>query len=415
MPARSLSARFVGLLLTCLAFPSPAQESPPSESVSTMPVMQPSGRDFELRVPVGMDTEAPAGMDLTGGLSEALPEDTGSAPGEGEWVFVPIPFKNALLGAGFQFVAGRLYKPADKPQQKQASMLGVGGMLAEGGSWGAAAGDRRYWGRQAEIRTTLAAGAGEIFYPILAINPDLINLRIPVSQQFRGGVVKFGYEAREHLWLSAGFKVATTDIRAKGIEIGDEWRQVALEPRISVDLALFTLSAEWDSRTDQFYPRNGALVSLTSDLSDTAWGADRDYGVHELSYNGYRAMGEHHTFAWRLAGKFATGRPPFFALPWYGSGVDLRGYTPGTYIGKTLAAAQAEWRWQATQRIGLVAFGGVGGVWGDVPVFEQDDFLPAGGLGLRYRLTEKFRVNFRIDYAWGKDDEVLLISVGEAF
>jgi len=228
-------------------------------------------------------------------------------------------------------------------------------------------------------------------------------------------VVKFGYEAREHLWLSAGFKVATTDIRAKGIEIGDEWRQVALEPRISVDLALFTLSAEWDSRTDQFYPRNGALVSLTSDLSDTAWGADRDYGVHELSYNGYRAMGEHHTFAWRLAGKFATGRPPFFALPWYGSGVDLRGYTPGTYIGKTLAAAQVEWRWQATQRIGLVAFGGVGGVWGDVPIFEQDDFLPAGGLGLRYRLTEKFRVNFRIDYALGKDDEVLLISVGEAF
>jgi hemolysin activation/secretion protein len=95
--------------------------------------------------------------------------------------------------------------------------------------------------------------------------------------------------------------------------------------------------------------------------------------------------------------------------------VDLRGYAPGTYIGRSLAAAQAEWRWQATQRIGLVAFGGVGGVWGDVPIFEQDDFLPAGGVGLRWRLTEKFRVNFRIDYAWGKDDEVLLISVGEAF
>lgn len=41
--------------------------------------------------------------------------------------------------------------------------------------------------------------------------------------------------------------------------------------------------------------------------------------------------------------------------------------------------------------------------------------LQAVGLGLRWRLTEKFRVNFRVDYAWGKDDDVLLISVGEAF
>jgi hypothetical protein len=415
MPARLLSALLVGLLLTCLPLPSPAQGSRPSESVSTMPVMQPSGGDFDVRIPAGMDTLAPAGMDLTGGLSETLPGDVGPGPGEGEWVFVPIPFKNALLGAGLQFAAGRLYKPADKPEQKQASMFGVGGMFAEGGSWGAAAGDRRYWGRQSVLRTTLAAGAGEVFYPILVVGPNPVEVSIPVSQKFSGGVVKFGYEAREHLWLSAGFKAATTDIRAKGIEIGDDLRQLGLQPRVSVDLALVSLSAEWDSRSDQFYPRGGMLVSLKSDLSDTGWGADSDYGVHELSYNGYRAVGEHHTLAWRLAGKVTTGRPPFFSLPWYGSGVDLRGYTPGTYIGKSLAAAQAEWRWQATQRIGLVAFGGVGGVWGDVSIFEQDDFLPAGGVGLRWRLTEKFRVNFRIDYAWGKDDEVLLISVGEAF
>jgi outer membrane protein assembly factor BamA len=288
-------------------------------------------------------------------------------------------------------------------------------MYAEGGSWAAVAGDRRFWGAQSDVRSTLAGGAGEVFYPILVIAPSLVNLRIPVSQQFTGGLVKLGYEAREHLWLNAGFKFARTEIRATGIEITEEGRNLALAPEISIDLAMLDLSAEWDSRSDQFYPRDGSLVSLDVGLSNEAWGADRDYTVYEISYDGYRALGESHTLAWRLAGKTVTGDPPFFALAWYGSGVDLRGYTPGTYIGKSLAAAQAEWRWQATKRIGLVAFGGVGGVWGDVPFFEQDDFLPAGGVGLRWRLTEKFRVNFRIDYAWGKDDEVLLISVGEAF
>jgi len=110
-----------------------------------------------------------------------------------------------------------------------------------------------------------------------------------------------------------------------------------------------------------------------------------------------------------------SGDPPFFAYPWYGSGVDLRGYTPGVYVGKSLLAAQAEWRWQATRKLGLVAFAGGGGVYGKVAPFKQDDWLPAGGLGLRWRVADKYRVNFRIDYAWAKGDETLIVSVGEAF
>jgi len=404
--------------LACAFGVLPAQAQQKPESVTPVQAISPGGRDIEIKVPVGLDSRAPAGADLASGLENTFPTgggEEGPEAGQGEWVFVPIPFKSALLGAGLQFGAGRLYKPADKPQQKQTSMFGVGGMWAEGGSWAAAAGDRRYWGRDADIRSTVAGGVGEVFYPVIVVSPNLFNLKIPVSQQFTGGLVKLGYEARENLWLNAGFKFAATEIRATGIEITDDNRKVGLEPRLTIDLAVLSLSAEWDTRSDQFYPRDGSLISADIGHADTAYGSDSNYTVYELSYDGYHAFGERHTLAWRLAGKTVSGDPPFFALPWYGSGVDLRGYTPGTYIGKSLAAAQAEWRWQATKRIGLVAFGGVGGVWGDVPVFEQDDFLPAGGVGLRWRLTEKFRVNFRIDYARGKDDEVLLISVGEAF
>ena len=406
------------IVLACgpCALPARAQQKP--ESVTPVQAVNPVQGNIAIKVPVGLDAKTPPGADLTSGFADAFPSgkgEEGPAAGDGEWVFVPIPFKNALLGAGLQFGAGRLYKPADWPAQKQTSMFGIGGMYAEGGSWAGVLGDRRYWGEQSKIRSTLVGGAGEVFYPVIVVSPSLVNLKIPVSQQFTGGMAKLGYEARENLWLNAGFKFATTEIHATGIEISDDNRQVALEPRITIDLAILSLSAEWDTRSDQFYPRQGSLVSADVGHANSAYGSDSNYTVYELSYNGYQPIGQHHTLAWRLAGKYAAGNPPFFALPWYGSGVDLRGYTPGTYIGKSLAAAQAEWRWQATKRIGLVAFGGVGGVWGDVPVFEQDDFLPAGGVGLRWRLTEKFRVNFRIDYAWGKDDEVLLISVGEAF
>jgi len=404
------------VLLASAAPPASGEEQP--ESASPLQAIDPLVSDIQIRIPVGLHAKAPPGADLTGGFTETFPSaggDDGPEAGHGEWVFVPIPFKNALLGAGLQFGAGRLYKPADRPAQKQTSLFGVGGMWAEGGSWAAAAGDRRYWGAEAGIRSTLVGGAGEVFYPIVVINPNLLNLKIPISQEFHGGIIKLGYEARENLWLNAGFKYAATDIRATGIEVSDQNRKVGLEPSLTIDVAILSLSAEWDTRSDQFYPRDGSLVGLDVGLSNSAFGSDSNYIVYDLSYNGYQAFGERHTLAWRLAAKYVTGDPPFFALPWYGSGVDLRGYTPGIYIGKSLAAAQAEWRWQATKRIGLVAFGGLGGVWGDIPVFEQDDFLPAAGAGLRWRLTEKFRVNFRIDYAWGKDDEVLLISVGEAF
>jgi hypothetical protein len=48
-------------------------------------------------------------------------------------------------------------------------------------------------------------------------------------------------------------------------------------------------------------------------------------------------------------------------------------------------------------------------------VCDEADWVPAGGVGLRWRLTRQNRLNFRIDYALGRDDDSLIISVGEAF
>jgi len=395
------------MLISAWAAPGLAQDRP-AESPS------PETEGVEVRVPAGRDWEAPPGVDLTAGFAEgfdASVDEAGLEHGTREWVLVPIPFKNALLGAGLQVGLGRLYRPEDRPDQKQTSMFGFGGMYAEGGSWAGVVGDRRYW-RGGRLRTTLEAGLGNIGYDV-NLSALLNGLRLPVQQDFSGGLFKVGYEVRDRVWLSAGFKAARTTLTIEMPELDSG--NFSLLPNLDYQMALLDIAAEWDSRSDQFYPLDGALITAGLSFSDQALGADTRYQVYELSYNGYRALNERNTLAWRIAGKTVAGDPPFFSLAWYGSGVDLRGYAPGTYIGKSQATVQGEWRWQATKRIGFVAFGGVGGIWGEVPVFEQDDFLPAGGIGLRWRLTEKFRVNFRIDYAWGKDDEVLLISAGEAF
>jgi hypothetical protein len=63
----------------------------------------------------------------------------------------------------------------------------------------------------------------------------------------------------------------------------------------------------------------------------------------------------------------------------------------------------------------MVAFGGAGEVAESFGKFTDDSVLPSGGAGLRYRLTKENHVNLRADYAWGKGNSALYISIAEAF
>lgn len=414
---RAAGLRILTALVGTLAFSRSAFAGPSDPAGATSEEHRPASAAQSpgdiVRVPAGADWQSPAGADMTEGLPQILDTPSTKEPGEqrpSEWVAVPIPFNNPLLGAGLAGGVVRLYRPADQPTQPRASIYGAGGMYATNGSWALAAVDRRYWA-DGQIRTTLGGGTGEVRYD-LGLNDSSQGSSASVKQVFRGGVLDVAYHLREQIWVGGGLKFARVNTSTPALElnVGDP----LLFPG-EYQMGIFNMKAEWDSRTDEFYPTNGTLVHADINVSTAVLGSDSNYAKYEVFYNSYKAIDERNTLAWRVVAQTVSGDPPFFALPWYGSGVDLRGYTPGTYVGKSLLAAQAEWRWQATNKLGLVAFAGGGGVYGKVPAFKQDDWLPAGGLGLRWRVADKYRVNFRIDYAWGKGDETLIVSVGEAF
>ena len=414
---RAAALRVVPALLAVTAASSAGSTEPMGSSDAAKPEVHltaaPQSAGDTIRVPAGADWRSPAGADMTEGLPQVLDAPSAKNPSEqrpSEWVVAPIPFNNPLLGAGLAGGVARLYKPADQPAQQRASMYGAGGMYAMNGSWALAAADRRYWA-EGEIRSTLAAGTGEVRYD-LGLNNSGQEQNAAVKQVFRGGVLDVAYHLRDRLWVGGGLKFArvTTTIPGLPVDVSDASLFLG-----EYSMGIFNMRAEWDTRSDEFYPTDGILVHADINVSATALGSDSNYAKYEVSYNAYQAIDERNTLAWRVAAQTVSGDPPFFAFPWYGSGVDLRGYTPGIYVGRSLFAAQAEWRWQATRKLGLVAFAGGGGVYGKVPPFKQDDWLPAGGLGLRWRVADKYRVNFRIDYAWAKGDQTLIISVGEAF
>jgi len=83
-------------------------------------------------------------------------------------------------------------------------------------------------------------------------------------------------------------------------------------------------------------------------------------------------------------------------------------------------ATQAEYRLMFPAkgfmgRFGIAAFGGFGGVGSKFSEMGFSDLLPAGGGGLRFRLTKKYPINYRIDYGFGKGGSTLSIGVMEAF
>jgi hypothetical protein len=79
-------------------------------------------------------------------------------------------------------------------------------------------------------------------------------------------------------------------------------------------------------------------------------------------------------------------------------------------------ATQLEYRLSLPKRFGVVGFGGIGEVVpGGSQILKSSNLLPAGGGGLRFQLSKKYRVNLRADIAQGKDTWTWSMGVGEAF
>ncbi len=76
---------------------------------------------------------------------------------------------------------------------------------------------------------------------------------------------------------------------------------------------------------------------------------------------------------------------------------------------------QGEIRWRFYKRLGVVGFFGGGSVAPELDEFDSSTFVWSGGGGLRFMLTEKSRLNLRLDYGRTRDDGAFHVFVGEAF
>jgi hypothetical protein len=327
----------------------------------------------------------------------------------------PIPFKNTQLGWGLVLVAGAIHR-FDADTTLKPSTGGLGGFYTENKSWGVMAVELA---RLSHDRWRLRGLVSHA-----EINYDFYG----IGEGAGDAGVKLGINQEMDFAVGLGLRRIASGLYAGGAIM---WLQTTAKPRDAVppelpdlpgDFAQNTLVApglqlELDTRDDDYWPTRGTIVKAKSWFYASGLGSSRDFQRYSLLGSWYTRMrGERLLLATNVYALGAAGDAPFYALPSIGFGeAGLRGYTQGRYRDRVSITAQAELRYHTTGRFGAVVFGGFGQVAPDLGGVANADVLPAGGFGFRYQLTRAYPMHMRLDFAWGKSEELFYFSIVEAF
>jgi outer membrane protein assembly factor BamA len=188
-------------------------------------------------------------------------------------------------------------------------------------------------------------------------------------------------------------------------------------PDVGLDTRLTGLGfrVNRDTRINRFYPDQGSYVDLTSMFFSEVLGSKYTYEPLKFTVNRYWGLTGKQVLAYNLYACATWSEPPFYGECIYGANNELRGYVGGKHIDRYMLATQAEYRLVLPWRLGMTAFGGVGGVAPSVSEFRYRNLLPGGGVGLRFKLSKKYGVNLRGDFAQGRDGHTFIMGIGEAF
>jgi hypothetical protein len=332
----------------------------------------------------------------------------------GSLVIAPIPISSPAFGSGLLLITAYVFKFDKEDQVSPPSWMGVAGAFTNNGSRGLALGSRLYL-KENKYQTTFAVMKGRANLDFFGIGriPGRTPVSVPLSID---GSIFFGELLRnvgKNIFIGPRYQYRRLGIGLDGPRPpgGFEIPEIDLQS----NSAALGFHLQRDRRDSTFYPTKGSLLDFTADFFDQVWGSRREYQTYKIAYNGFHKLADHQVLAYRSMACSANGSVPFYDLCLFGFNSDLRGYTTGEFQNRRMFATQAEYRIELPKRLGLVGFGGVGGTARRWDEFRSDQLLPAAGAGLRFTLDKKNHINYRIDFAFGREGRTISIGVGEAF
>jgi hypothetical protein len=331
----------------------------------------------------------------------------------GAFVAAPIPISSPAIGSGVVLAAGYIFPFRKNDKVSPPSVVGAAGLFSNNGTRGFALLAQLYF-KGDKYKLTSAYAQGNINYDLYG--PGVLSgLKLPLKQTGEAFLGEFLRRVGWKFFLGPRFIRGDSFLTVRPNSVGN----FPLPPNLGIHTTLTSLGAELtrDTSTNRFYPTDGTFFTFTSDFFSQTLGSKYSFQTYRTSFVKYWGLSENQVLAYNAFACATGGSPPFYGNCIYGANNELRGYTAGKYFDRFMLATQVEYRRTLPYRFGFVLFGGVGEAipGGDQFLFKNNQFLPAGGGGLRFNLSRKYHVNLRADIAQGTDGHTFAMGIGEAF
>lgn len=367
---------------------------------------------FSIRIAIALCLLLPAAA-----AAADLGEETGSDTAEKEeaakkerpYVIAPMLVSSPSFGNGGGLTALYFYRPTADDDVSPPSTITAMGLYSDTGSYFAGLFNKMHL-KEDRLRLTMGLAGGRLKneYEIPELGTVTFSTHVKmVFARSEWGVGKNWFIGVQGGWGDGSYR--------EGNELsGDFFELFGVEDTAGGMLGVL---ANHDTREHQRYPHGGSFSGITANILPEWLGSDEGYHVLEGETNHFVEVTQGQVLALRAAGRFTPDDTPYSGLSTLGRGNDLRGYTAGEKVAENLISAQAEYRWMFTRRWGVVGFAGVATLYdGGMGNIGGDTIYYSGGMGIRFRIHQENRVNFRVDYAIGENDQDgFYVGVGEAF
>jgi hypothetical protein len=319
------------------------------------------------------------------------------------WLLLPTFSNSPKLGTSVGALAGYLRK---FDPQSQVSIFGVSAQYTSTDSATAVLfGRTSFAADQQRLNVIVIGGQIKNDYD------DFLGTGTPLKSEdhIRSFGVRYLYRVKDDWFIGA--QALSTNYEIVG--------QASLDDDL---LGLFGLTGfkatgvglvgQHDSRDRTDSPQQGWLLNFNNvAYRPSAEGSD-NFGVYRLDYRQFWSHGVGHVLAVRQSNQWTQDAPPGAYAP-----IQLRGYTMGEYLGKSMSSIEAEERHRLAERWTATLFGGVACLYGgNRSGCSGSDLFPSVGAGVQYILKPAQGIVANLEFALGKDgNNALLFKMGYAW
>jgi hypothetical protein len=314
---------------------------------------------------------------------------------------VPIIITEPAVGYGggvmLLYFSESLAEAGKKAREEGAKMAppnitGIGAMGTENGTRGAGLFHFRTWDADGKINLD--------YYGLLDKPRSYEINGIFLVQQL---LMKVG---DSNWYVGPRYTYMTADINFTG-DIATELGATDIERKIGK----LGLVVDYDSRDNMFYPSKGSYAEIEAQFARDAFGSSKGFDNYRARAYTWLPLSSKWVLGLRGDVETTQGDVPFYAQPF----IDLRGVSKGRYQDQTALVAEAELRWNITNRWAMLGFGGVGKAYGNWHTFDEADTVTSIGTGFRYLIARQLGLSVGIDIAHSKGEDAFYIQVGSAW